>query len=72
MELVSNATRSSLEGPFHGSFSKFLINGKRPTYKERAKKFHTDLRVISRGVLLIGRATWEICLNQSKVLPRFG
>ena len=28
MELVSNGTHSSLDGPFHGSFSKFLENGK--------------------------------------------
>ena len=30
MELVSIWTRSSLDGPFHGSFRKFLVNGKRP------------------------------------------
>ena len=30
MELASNGTRSSLDGPFHGSFQKFLVNGKRP------------------------------------------
>ena len=30
MELVSNGTHSSLDGPFHGSFRKFLVNGKRP------------------------------------------
>ena len=30
MELVSNKTRSSLDGPFHESFRKFLVNGKRP------------------------------------------
>ena len=30
MELVSNGTRSSLDGPFHGRFRKFLVNGKRP------------------------------------------
>ena len=30
MELVSNGTRSSLDGPFHASFRKFLVNGKRP------------------------------------------
>ena len=29
MELVSNGTRSSLDGPFHGRFRKFLVNGKR-------------------------------------------
>ena len=29
MELVSNGTHSSLDGPFHGSFRKFLVNGKR-------------------------------------------
>ena len=30
MQLVSNKTRSSLDGPFHESFRKFLVNGKRP------------------------------------------
>ena len=30
MELVSNGTRSSLDWPLHGSFSKFLVNGRRP------------------------------------------
>ena len=30
MELVSNGTRSSLDGPFHGRFRKVLVNGKRP------------------------------------------
>ena len=29
MELVSNGTHSSLDGPFHGSFRKFLVSGKR-------------------------------------------
>ena len=29
MELVSNGTHSSLDGPFDGSFRKFLVNGKR-------------------------------------------
>ena len=29
MELMSNGTRSSLDGPFLGSFSKFLVKGKR-------------------------------------------
>lgn len=28
MELVSSRTRSSLHGPFHRSFRKFLVNGK--------------------------------------------
>ena len=31
--LVSNGTRSSLDGPFHGSVQKFLVNGKRPLYR---------------------------------------
>ena len=30
MELVSNGTHYSLDGPFHGSFRKFLATGKRP------------------------------------------
>ena len=30
MELMSNGTHSSLDGPFLGSFRKFLVNGKRP------------------------------------------
>ena len=30
MELVSNETGPALDGPLHGSFSKFLVNGKRP------------------------------------------
>ena len=30
IELMSNGKRSSLDGPFHGSFSKFLVKGKRP------------------------------------------
>ena len=30
LQLVSNKTRSSLDGPFHESFRKFLVNGKRP------------------------------------------
>ena len=30
MELMSNGTRSSVDGPFHGNFRKFLVNGKRP------------------------------------------
>ena len=29
MGLESNGTRSSLDGPFHGSFRKFLVNEKR-------------------------------------------
>ena len=28
MELVSNEKRSSLDGPIHGSFSKFLVDGR--------------------------------------------
>ena len=27
---MSNGTHSSLDGPFHGSFRKILVNGKRP------------------------------------------
>ena len=34
MELVSNETRSSLDGLFHGSFRKFLVNGKRQRQSE--------------------------------------
>ena len=30
MELVPNGTPSSLDGPFRGSFRKFLVTGKRP------------------------------------------
>ena len=30
MQLVSIKTRSSLDGPFHESFRKFLVNGKGP------------------------------------------
>ena len=35
MELVSNGTRSSLDRPLHGSFSKFLVNGKRPRSRKK-------------------------------------
>ena len=43
MELVSNRTHSSLDGPFHGSFRKFLVNGKRPWTVVNADNRHLIL-----------------------------
>ena len=44
-------------------------------FVERALKFHTDVARVTTHiwvVILIGRASWEICLNQSKALPSTG
>ena len=43
MELVSNGTHSSLDGPFNGSFRKFLVNGKRPWTLVNADNRHLIL-----------------------------
>ena len=42
------------------------------TSEKPAQKFPTDDASLPRSVLLIGLAAWEICFNQSEVLPRSG
>ena len=42
------------------------------TSEKLAQKFPTDDASLPRSVLLIGLAAWEICFNQSEVLPRSG
>ena len=66
--------------------SKRSLNGnlrKQPTFRDATTGFSAKRRLRSERrrsratfeiwlVFLIGRAAWEICLNQSEALPRFG
>ena len=54
---MSNGTHSSLDGPFHGSFRKFLVNGKRPWTLVIADNRHlkSHLRAVLRLSFLFGR-----------------
>ena len=53
MELVSNGTRSSLDGPFHGNFRKFLVNGKFPQFSCSLSQMHSLHTLSGRARLRI-------------------